>query len=226
MTDILDQARKYLVYALKDQRQQNQSETKHPWRKDWKFAVLHSLRVESYAMRILAREPHSLSEDEVVLIRLAAILHDIARLGDRKIHAQAGAEIAGKWLRSHADLYSNDIDKVVEMIARHSSKEMRESDFSSAVLKDADVLDEIGVMSIFMTSNWVEKESALFFHQLRQRIIEHELPFCDRELAVLNTNAARDILRQKKTFIENFVAQITTELQSDNTITQMLSEAS
>jgi hypothetical protein len=43
---ILDNARVYLVKCLKDR--QNSFETKHPWRKDWEFAVLHSLRVESY----------------------------------------------------------------------------------------------------------------------------------------------------------------------------------
>lgn len=224
MTDILDATRKYLVDYLKDQRQANPSEGKHPWRKDWKFAVLHSLRVESYAMQIIAREPQPLSAHEVRLVQVAAILHDIARLGDRRIHAQAGAEIAAKWLRAHAaDIFDpGDIARIHKIIAGHPAKEQPDDDPCSRILKDADVLDEIGVMSIFMASNWIEKESALFFHQLRRRIIEREIPFCDQEFARLQTDAAREILREKKAFIENFIAQITDELRLEDDIVEKL----
>ena len=219
---LLDDARTYLVNSLKGK--QNGFETKHPWRKDWEFAVLHSLRVESYTLEILARENHSLSEHEVVLLRFAAILHDIARLDKRENHAASGAEIVEKWLQtdpSH-DLKRGDVTRVLEMIADHSNKAVRESDFSKAVLKDADTLDEIGVMSIFMTSNWLEHRSPFFFHELRKRLIEFELPFCDKQLSILNTNGAKEILREKKAFVENFIAQITDELKADEQVEQMI----
>jgi len=219
---LLDDARTYLVNSLKGK--QNGFETKHPWRKDWEFAVLHSLRVESYTLEILARENHSLSEHEVVLLRFAAILHDIARLDKRENHAASGAEIVEKWLQtdpSH-DLKRGDVTRVLEMIADHSNKDVRESDFSKAVLKDADTLDEIGVMSIFMTSNWLEHRSPFFFHELRKRLIEFELPFCDKQLSILNTNGAKEILREKKAFVEIFIAQITDELKADEQVEQMI----
>lgn len=219
---LLDDARTYLVNSLKGK--QNGFETKHPWRKDWEFAVLHSLRVESYTLEILARENHSLSEHEVVLLRFAAILHDIARLDKRENHAASGAEIVEKWLQTDSshDLKRGDVTRVLEMIADHSNKDVRESDFSKAVLKDADTLDEIGVMSIFMTSNWLEHRSPFFFHELRKRLIEFELPFCDKQLSILNTNGAKEILREKKAFVENFIAQITDELKADEQVEQMI----
>jgi uncharacterized protein len=74
----------------------NDFETKHPWRKDWEFAVLHSLHVEAYVLRILAYENHTLTKHEITLLRLAAILHDIARIDNRENHAQLGAEVAAK----------------------------------------------------------------------------------------------------------------------------------
>ncbi len=221
-TDILDNARIYLVNFLKGKR--NGFETKHPWRKDWEFAVLHSLRVESYALKILAREQHHLSESEITLLRLAAILHDIARLEKTENHAKLGAEIVEKWFQDNSgyNLKSGDSARVLDMIADHSNKDVREQDFSKAVLKDADTLDEIGAMSIFMTSNWLESQSPFFFYELRQRLIDFELPFCDKKLSILNTDGAKEILREKKAFVENFIAQITDELKADSYIEQML----
>ena len=221
-TNILDEARLYLVNSLNGK--QNGVESRHPWRRGWVFAVLHSLRVESYSLKILAREPHHLSEHEIILLRMAAILHDIGRLDRREDHAQLGAEIIETWLRGYpgSPLENRDIERVVELIATHSNKEVREYDYSKAVLKDADTLDEIGAMSILMAGNWIDIHSPFFFHHLQQRLVDFELPYCDRKLGMLNTNGAREILREKKAFVENFIDQITGELQMDAHIEKML----
>jgi HD superfamily phosphodiesterase len=219
-TNVLDEARAYLAHSFNGKT--SGFETKHPWRKDWRFAVLHSLRVEAYTVKILDREPHPLSAHEVILIRLSAILHDLARMEDVENHAKLGAEFAEPWLREHSRLTDNDIERVLEMIADHSNKRVKEQDFSKAVLKDADTLDEIGAMSIFMAGNWLERRSAFFFYELRQRLIEFEIPFCDKQLSILNTEGARKILNEKKAFIENFISQLTDEVQADGHIEQML----
>jgi HD superfamily phosphodiesterase len=218
--DILEQARLHLVHSLEGK--QNAFEIRHPWRKDWEFAVLHCLRVESYTLKILAREQHALSQQEVVLLRLAAILHDIARLDVREKHAQTGADMAKHWLQANDLLESSDLERVLEMIADHSNKNVPEEDFSRAVLKDADMLDEIGVMSMFMSSSWLENDSPFFFYDLRKRLIEFEIPFCEQQAAILNTNGARQILSEKKAFLENVIEQLTDELQADRDIETIL----
>jgi putative nucleotidyltransferase with HDIG domain len=219
---LLDEARLFLVHSLRGR--QNQIESRHPWRRNWEFAVLHSLRVEAYTARILAADQHSLSGEEITLLRLAAILHDIARLDKREEHAKLGAEIARRWLTesSSTPLPGNDVARVAEMIADHSNKASPEPDYSKAVLKDADTLDEIGVMSIFMATNWVEMKSPFFFHELRQRLDDAEIPYCDRKLAILNTQGAKHVLQERKAFLESFIAQITDELQADAQIEQLL----
>lgn len=225
-TNLLEGARLFLVQSLRGK--QNAVEGKHPWRKGWEFAVLHSLRVESYVMKILAREEQMPSEHDITLIRLAAILHDIGRLERREVHAMLGAEIAEKWLleQTFQRLEASDIEKVVEMITDHSNKAGQEKDFGKAVLKDADTLDEIGAMSILMASNWVDVQSPFFFYDLRQRLIDFELPFCDRKMDILHTQGARKILQEKKAFLETFIAQISGELQVDALVEQMLFELS
>lgn len=221
-SNILDEAREYLVTFLKGK--VNRFETKHPWRKDWKYIVLHSLRVEVYVLRLLTDEEHLLTDVERRSLRLAAILHDIGRLEKRENHATTGAEIASRWLRSDPEgrLQSVEIERVVELIADHSNKDRRETDSSKAILKDADILDEIGAMSIFMAGNWLDAESPLFFYDLRQRLVEVEIPFCNRQLPRLNTTAARKILNEKKTFIENFISQLSDELRADSQIESLL----
>ena len=222
VNNILKNAREYLVEFLEGK--QNRFETRHPWRKDWEFVVLHSLRVESYTTKILSLEPHSLSESEIVLIHLAAIFHDIGRLENTTNHAELGAQITGHWLSKHRNdwLTWEQIESVMGMISEHSNKENLSSDFCVAVLKDADTLDEIGAMSIFMSSNWIDHQSPFFFHNLRQRLIEYEIPFVNGKAILLNTKGAREILSEKKFFIEKFSTQLTDEIESDEEIVKLL----
>jgi uncharacterized protein len=224
--DILEEARLFLLHSLQGRR--NEIESRHPWRRGWEFAVLHSLRVEAYVTRILALEKHALTTEESMLLRLAAILHDINRLERREEHARLGAETAKRWLMESSSrrLSDRDVARVVEMITDHSDKVSVEPDYSKAVLKDADTLDEIGMMSVFMAANWVAMQSPFFFHDLRQRLLDVEIPYCEKKLAALNTRGARQILQERKAFLESFIIQINDELQSDAHMEQMLLELS
>lgn len=209
---IFDTARKFLITYLKG-KELGYNEI-HPWRKNWEFIVLHSFRVESYVRKILEREEYHLSEDEVILTRLAAILHDIGRIQQKKDHAFVGSKIVANWLKSEPTLCQSivDPDRLLVMIERHSSKDEAEPDYCSRVLKDADVLDEIGVMSIFMASNWIDRESPYFFHSLSERVGGFEIGFCDKGFELLNTHSAKEILREKREFIALFVNQLNDEL--------------
>ena len=213
--DLLEMARVFLVTELRGK--SNPVEAHHPWRRDGCFAVLHSLRVEQYVLKILARQPHTLDATDVRLLRLAAILHDIARLDDPPHHAALGAMIAKRWLMAQGSLTAPEIDRVTDLVATHSAKHSRDDDFGRGVLKDADTLDEIGLMSIFMAGNWIDQESVFFFHDLRDRLVEREIPFCDEKLAILNTQAAKEMLLEKRNFIMRAIAHLTEELpQADD----------
>lgn len=220
--DILYEAREYLVAFLRGKA--NKLETRHPWRREWQHIVLHSLRVESYVVRLLEEEPHSLTESERRSLRLAAILHDIGRLEKTENHATTGAEIVGMWFRADPlrRLPLVEVQRVVELIADHSNKDRNDSDFSKAVLKDADILDEVGAMSIFMAGNWLDMGSPFFFYDLRQRLLEVEIPFCYQQLSRLRTAAAKKLLNGKKAFVENFIAQMGDELRSEVHVERLL----
>lgn len=220
--DILLEARKFLVSYLRDR--QCEHETIHLWRKDWKFVVYHSFRVDSYVMKILKGEDHKLSRKEIELIRIAALLHDVGRIKDRENHAQTGRIIVKEWLDKNDQISSqiHNIEKLLYMIETHSNKDSLENDFSTNVLKDADILDEIGVLSIFMASNHLDKSSSFFFDDLLERVEGFEMDFCDKKMIKLKTSTAKKILKKKKDFIILFSNQLSSELEGRKEMLRVL----
>lgn len=209
----LEKTRKLLISHL--QNKEAQFKTVHPWRKDWKYTVLHSYRVEKYVEIIFGKESSDIPEDEIEVTRIAAILHDIGKQDSRSNHAEQGAKI----IESLIDEGSMDYlslkqqNKLIYMVLKHSEKENRlEADLCLNVLKDADLLDETGMMSILMCSNWVDRGSPFFFNEMQKRIEEKEIAFCDQGFELLYTKSAKQILSEKKRFIELACKQLKSEL--------------
>lgn len=198
----LEQGKKFLISYIKDKN--IEYETMHPWRNCWEFILLHSLRVEGLVRKILVGEGVALSEEEVLTVRLAAILHDIGRIHTRENHALLGKNIIQNWLKENEKILKSikDPDRLLYLIEKHSDKEEVTSDYCLKVLRDADILDEIGVMSVFMASNWIDRSNPYFFHSLLDRLDKVEIDYCDSEIKLLNTETAKGILKEKKSFIE------------------------
>lgn len=216
----LEEGKRFLIAYLKDK--SIDYENIHPWRNTWEFIVLHSLRVEGYVKKILAGEGIALSDEEVLITRLAAILHDIGRIHKREEHALVGKDIIHCWLRENQETLNSisDPDRLLYLIERHSNKEEDDSDYCLKVLRDADVLDEIGVISVFMASNWIDRSNPYFFQLLLDRLEKFEIDFCDNGFKLLNTETAKSILVEKRNFIELLNKQLKDELYG----TEMLGE--
>lgn len=211
--NLLEQARAFLKECLIDKGLDY--ETIHSWRKDLKHVILHSYRVYSIAMKIIEIERERLSKEEILIIQLSAILHDIGKGEVMEEHAAKGAEIVEAWLCENPDinLTFEDRKRIVNIIRDHSNKENIEDDLCSAILKDADVLDEIGALSIFMASNRIDKHDPYFFNYLKERLETFELVYCDEKMKNLKTEAAKKILREKVEFIKGFIAQLEFEIE-------------
>ena len=217
----LDEGKKFLFSYLKDKSIEH--ETIHPWRKSWEAVVLHCLRVEGYVKKILACESHDLSDDEVLLTRLAAIVHDIGKIPRRDEHALIGRNIIHDWLRENKAITKSveESNRLLYLVEKHSDKEDDDEDYCLKVLRDADVLDEIGVMSIFMTSNWIDKSNPYFFKLLSDRVENFEINFCENGLKLLNTKSAKMILEEKIQFITLFNNQLQDELYGTEMLGQV-----
>lgn len=222
--NLIFEAKKFLVHYLKGQT--CRYEQIHPWRKPWEFVVLHSLRVESYVKKLLDLERHGLSSEEVTLVRLAAVLHDVGRIHQRPQHAEIGRGIVSDWLSSNPILHAQitEVDRLLNMIGCHSDKEQIDEDFAVKILKDADVLDEIGIISIFMASNWIDRGDPYYFAKLKDRVQSKEVSFCDEGMELLQTESAKKLLLQKRAFIVQFCSQLAEELDGTEQFGKILLE--
>lgn len=100
-TQIINAARQYLAKFLEGK--EAAWETIHPRRKRWEFTYQHCLRVEHLVCTLLAAEKIALPEEDLLALRLAAILHDIGRLDCWDGHATFGVEVVAGWLQRPKD---------------------------------------------------------------------------------------------------------------------------
>jgi uncharacterized protein len=192
----------------------------HPWRKDSEFILLHSLRVHSYALKIIENEFYEIAEEDKLIIEIAAILHDIGKVEAKKDHAKRSSEIVSGWLNSNIYIDSKviNVKKLLGIIETHSDKDAKDEDICSCILKDADTLDEIGALSIFMSANQVDRNSPFFFNELLERLESFEINFCNRKMLKLKTNYGKKLLNDKRAFIERFNSQLDLEIEGTSEI--------
>ena len=212
---ILENAKRFLVNNLKNK--EVNYEPAHPWRKNGTFRVQHSLRVAEYARKIAIAE--GLVPREIFMIELASILHDIGALDDRENHTVKSRDIAYEWLivNDKFSLSQSEIDLILGMIKEHSNKEDRDENIFYNILKDADILDEIGVMSILLATHRVDRNSSFFHENLKRKIEDFEIPFCDDKMELCFTQTAKQIIVEKKEFIKAFLLQLSYESEGSMT---------
>ncbi|GFP75808.1 HD domain-containing protein [Clostridium fungisolvens] len=211
--NLIEEAKNYLEAFMKDK--VVEYEVIHPWRRDSKYIVRHCYRVCSIAMEIINNYETELSSKDIELIQVAAILHDLGKVYSRGEHAEKSGEIVEHWLElnPNIDELVEDKKRLISIIKDHSNKGIKDDDLLSSILKDADLLDEIGAMSIFMASNKLNRQTPYFFDELYKILKEDELNYCYKELSKLQTEAAKKILMRKIEFINSFVTELEYELR-------------
>lgn len=212
--DVLEQSKQLLETYLREENFKYKGVSVHPWRVGGEHVFLHSLRVYSLAMKIVEGEKGKLSDDDVLMLQVAVILHDIGKFRSKEQHANRSAEIVRGWFAENPSIASTieEPERLIRIIRNHSNKGIQDEDICSRILKDADILDEIGILSIFMASNQVDRNSPYFFNQLNKRLQGYEIDYCYKEMNKLYTETAKEILREKIIFIKGFIKQLDFEL--------------
>ncbi|MBA7580801.1 putative protein YedJ [subsurface metagenome] len=90
-------------------------------------------------------------------IKIAALLHDVGRIyekkNDAKNHAELSAEMAEKFLqKTNFNITNDNIENIIHSIRAHSfSNNIKPKTLEAKILSDADKLDALGAIGLYRT---------------------------------------------------------------------------
>lgn len=93
----------------------------------------------------------------LLIIKIAALLHDVGRTyeerNDTKNHAEISAEMAEKFLlKTNFYINDDDIENILHSIRAHSfSNKIKPKTLEAKILSDADKLDALGAIGLYRT---------------------------------------------------------------------------
>ena len=184
----------------------------------------HVLRVTQLAVRVAQAE-----EADVVVVRLAALLHDAPTAGsERRDHHMAAAEFAGAFLQTR-QLEPERVDNVVHCIQAHRFRDqsVQPATLEARCLYDADKLDSMGAIGIarafaYAGANnsrlWTEPWPSAPPFEVRPRGEDytpvHEYVYkLQRLLATLYTPTARTIGAARHAYMAAYFDQLDAEMR-------------
>jgi len=137
-------------------------------------------------------------EANMLVIRFAALLHDIGRLREsqdakKRNHAEISAEIAYKTLPTLVpNISDSDLANIIHCIKAHSfSNKVVADTLEAKILSDADKLDAIGVIGIYRTIGFTVKNGGgieQVVTHLNEKILKlHELMYLDFSKKIAET---------------------------------------
>jgi uncharacterized protein len=192
---------------------------------DW----FHIERVYKLALRIAESEANV----DVLVVQLAALLHDIA---DSKFHngdETIGPRVAREFLNEH-QLAKDQLEHVIAIIENISFKggNQAQTYFSKelAVVQDADRLDAIGAIGIARTFNYGGfKNRALYdpaiapnLHLSKEEYKSSSAPtlnhFFEKLLRLkdlMHTETARELATERHQFMEQFLSRFYAEWEGE-----------
>jgi uncharacterized protein len=212
---IFEQTKEFVKKELKN------AEGGHDW--------YHIERVYKNAL-LIARE----EKCNIIVVKLAALLHDIA---DSKFHdgdETIGPKKAREFLAS-LSIASEDVEHVVQIIENISFKGGNfEKPFNSIelqIVQDADRLDAIGAIGIARTFNYggyknrsiYNPEIAPKLNMTKEEYKKSEAPtinhFYEKLLLLkdkMNTETGKKLAKNRHVFMERFLAQFYAEWDGEN----------
>lgn len=165
----------------------------------------HTMRVYRWAIKLQAKVG-----GDMEIIALAALLHDVGWEEGRE-HGEVGAEIAVEYLDS-IGLDQEKIKRVGEIILIHDDKDaQKDLSLECQVVMDADLLDEVGAISVLWDSMATACEDNANYKKAYYRIKEFykgnrpKVRRCKTEVARLEFNRRMNLL-------ETFLTQLEKEL--------------
>lgn len=165
----------------------------------------HTMRVYRWAIKLQSKLGGDLD-----IIALAALLHDIG-WDDMRDHGEVGAELAVEYLDG-LGVDQEIIKRVGEIIMIHEDKDTdAELSLECKIVMDADLLDEVGAISVLWDSMATANEDEASYKKAYYRI-KNFYRINKPKIRRCKTDAARAEYTKRMQLLEGFIAQLEKEL--------------
>ncbi len=190
-----------VIEFVREQISNNGRPSNYPFRKRFE----HTMRVYRWAIKLQAKVGGDLE-----IIALAALLHDVG-WDDERDHGEVGAQIAVDYLDS-IGLDSEKISRIGEIIRIHEDKDTtQELSLECQVVMDADLLDEVGAISVVWDSMATACEDEASYKRAYYRI-KNFYKGNRPKIRRCKTEAARLEYSRRMKLLEDFIFQLEKEL--------------
>lgn len=190
-----------VIEYVKEQTSANGRPPKYPFRSRFQ----HTMRVYRWAIKLQAKVGGDLE-----IITLAALLHDIG-WDDERSHGEVGAEMAVEYLDS-IGYDPEKIGRIGEIIRIHTDQDTtKELSVECKVVMDADLLDEVGAVSILWDSMATACEDEASYKKAYYRI-KNYYRINKPKIRRCKTDAARVEYDRRMKLIEEYMYQLEREL--------------
>lgn len=190
-----------VIEYVKKQTAENGRPSNYPFRNRYE----HTMRVYRWAIKLQAKVGGDLE-----IITLAALLHDIG-WDDERPHNEVGAEMAVEYLDSIG--YDEEkIGRIGEIIMRHTDQDTQdELSLECKVVMDADLLDEVGALSVIWDAMATACEDEASYKKAYYRI-KNYYRINRPKIRRCKTDAARAEYERRMKAIEDFLFELEREL--------------
>jgi putative nucleotidyltransferase with HDIG domain len=149
------------------------------------------------------------------VVTLAAWLHDISKPGVESVknHGGKGAERAREILEEE-DVESHVINRVCEAIEKHVGLTLNEpvQPLEAQVVWDADKLNKLGIVGIIhFLVNGIKVNPLPTMEEVTETIHEF-LPLAERIVSSMNTDAAKELARERMKHLRTFAEMLDKEM--------------
>lgn len=182
--------------------EENNRPNRYPFRSRYE----HTLRVVNWAERLAAAEGGNLE-----VIQFAALLHDIG-WDDQIEHALVGRQMAEVFLTSQGYPEPKKA-MVLEAIEKHN-KRLEDSsllNLESRIIMDADILDEVGAMSIAWDAIAAATEPEVTYKTILDRVETYHAQLASR-VPWLQTATGKKLYEERLAVYTNFIIAYRYEL--------------
>lgn len=190
-----------VIEYVKKMTTENGRPSNYPFRSRYE----HTMRVYRWAIKLQAK-----LGGDIDIIALAALLHDVGWDSERP-HEEVGAELAVEFLDS-IGVEPEIIKRVGEIIMIHEDKDTEaELSLECKIVMDADLLDEVGAISVVWDSMATACEDEASYKKAYYRI-KNYYRINKPKIRRCKTDAARAEYTKRMQLLDSYINQLEKEL--------------